>query len=324
VNKTGRWRNNKELCVLSASAECDTSGFCDPNVGFEKIDHWVKRSKMALYRGKQRDVDGANAERALKYGYQFIGRDFDFFTKRMNDKKWYCSKLVWRCWYSQGVDLDTVSIKGKKKINGKYYLVRDQHVTPQDLADDSDTYKITALPKPPVAEIGSDMTVFDKDKDGYEDVSLKTAGTYDPENRIKETSLYLNDRLILHSNNVHFNASYPLIFCQTIKGILNLKLKLTPGSYKIRLEVIDDSELKGVDEITVTVTDSFLYGDVNMDGTVDDTDAVCVADYYVGKNPSPFNKEATDVNAAGSIDMIDSLLSSQYVHDKIPRLPADE
>jgi uncharacterized protein YycO len=320
VDKTGRWRDNKELCVLSASNECDTSGFMDANVGFEKIDHWVKRSKMALYRVKQRDVDGANAARALKYGYQFVGRDFDFFTKRMSNKKWYCSKLVWRCWYSQGVDLDTVSIKGKKKINGKYYQVRDQHVTPQDIADDSDTYKIKALPKPPVAEIGSDMTVFDKDKDGYEDVSLKTAGTYDPENRIKETSLYLDDTLILHSDSKHFNASYPLISCQTINGILNLKLRLSSGSYKIRLEVTDDSELKGKDGITITVKD-ILYGDANQDGLVNDTDSTCVAEYYVGKGPSPFDPVAADVNLDGLINITDSLLISQYVNGIISQLP---
>jgi hypothetical protein len=53
-------------------------------------------------------------------------------------------------------------------------------------------------------------------------------------------------------------------------------------------------------------------GDVNSDGTVDIIDALLVAQYYVGLDPSGFNPDAADTNCDGSIDIIDALLIAQY------------
>lgn len=53
-------------------------------------------------------------------------------------------------------------------------------------------------------------------------------------------------------------------------------------------------------------------GDVNSDGAVDIVDALLVAQFYVGLNPSNFNKDNADTNCDGSIDIVDALLIAQY------------
>jgi len=49
-------------------------------------------------------------------------------------------------------------------------------------------------------------------------------------------------------------------------------------------------------------------GDVNDDGVVDIVDALLVAQYYVGLNPSGFIPGNADTNCDGSIDVVDALL----------------
>jgi hypothetical protein len=53
-------------------------------------------------------------------------------------------------------------------------------------------------------------------------------------------------------------------------------------------------------------------GDVNGDGAVDIVDALLIAQYYVGLNPSGFIPENADTNCDGNIDIIDALLLAQY------------
>jgi hypothetical protein len=55
-----------------------------------------------------------------------------------------------------------------------------------------------------------------------------------------------------------------------------------------------------------------LMGDVNGSGAVDIVDALLVAQYYVGLNPSNFNTAVADVNCSGSIDIVDALRVAQY------------
>jgi len=61
----------------------------------------------------------------------------------------------------------------------------------------------------------------------------------------------------------------------------------------------------------VTITDVVL-GDVNNDGAIDIIDALRIAQYYVGLNPSDFNVNAADTNCNGSVDIVDALLVAQY------------
>jgi hypothetical protein len=57
---------------------------------------------------------------------------------------------------------------------------------------------------------------------------------------------------------------------------------------------------------------SVILGDVNNSGSVDIIDALLVAQYYVGLNPSGFNNEAADTNCDGSVTIVDALLIAQY------------
>ena len=55
-----------------------------------------------------------------------------------------------------------------------------------------------------------------------------------------------------------------------------------------------------------------LKGDVNGSGKVDIVDALMIAQYYVGFNPTGFNSSVADVNCSGAIDIVDALLAAQY------------
>jgi hypothetical protein len=62
-------------------------------------------------------------------------------------------------------------------------------------------------------------------------------------------------------------------------------------------------------------------GDVNSSGTIDIVDALLIAQYYVGLNPSGFNASVADVNCSGSIDIVDALLVAQLYVGLISQLP---
>lgn len=53
-------------------------------------------------------------------------------------------------------------------------------------------------------------------------------------------------------------------------------------------------------------------GDVNDDSSIDIVDALLIAQYYVGLNPSGFNSSNADTDCNGSIDILDALLVAQY------------
>lgn len=62
-------------------------------------------------------------------------------------------------------------------------------------------------------------------------------------------------------------------------------------------------------------------GDVNSSGTVDIIDALMIAQYYVGLNPSGFTVSVADANASGTVDIIDALVIAQYYVGLITSLP---
>jgi endoglucanase len=63
---------------------------------------------------------------------------------------------------------------------------------------------------------------------------------------------------------------------------------------------------------TVTSPPSGNLGDVNASGSIDIVDALLVAQYYVGLNPSTFNVSLADTNCNDSVDIVDALLIAQY------------
>jgi hypothetical protein len=70
---------------------------------------------------------------------------------------------------------------------------------------------------------------------------------------------------------------------------------------------------------TNTPTPVQNLGDVNNNGTIDIVDALLVAQYYVGLNPSNFDISRADTNCDGSVNIVDALLIAQYYVGSINR-----
>jgi hypothetical protein len=68
----------------------------------------------------------------------------------------------------------------------------------------------------------------------------------------------------------------------------------------------------GTSAPTPEPTPAGMMGDTNGNGTVDIVDALMIAQYYVGLNPSGFVVANADVNCSGTIDIVDALLVAQY------------
>jgi hypothetical protein len=109
--------------ILSASDQT-THGFA---VGYETTTKWAGESAVMAMRASGRTDTKAVA--ANNYGKQFLGRGYAL-SGRNDNATWYCSKLIWRSWLSQGIDLEPAP----------FFL--DSFVTPQDLFDDTDSYYV--------------------------------------------------------------------------------------------------------------------------------------------------------------------------------------
>ncbi|MBN1697235.1 MAG: hypothetical protein JW881_06960 [Spirochaetales bacterium] len=62
-------------------------------------------------------------------------------------------------------------------------------------------------------------------------------------------------------------------------------------------------------------------GDTNGDGEINIVDALLIAQYYVGLNPSNFNPIVADVNCSGAVDIVDALLVAQLYVGLISSFP---
>ncbi len=71
----------------------------------------------------------------------------------------------------------------------------------------------------------------------------------------------------------------------------------------------------------VPTTAPGFKGDVNGNGVVDIVDALLIAQYYVGLNPSGFVASNADTNCSGSIDIVDALLIAQLYVGLIANFP---
>ncbi|PID94726.1 MAG: hypothetical protein CSA89_00760 [Bacteroidales bacterium] len=137
--------------LLSASNEVEQGG---TKVGYDKVDgYWSIATEVAVCRVKNQSQYRRRA--SIEYSKQFIGRDFTFFCKRMTNSHFYCSKVVYRGWLSQGVELEPHDNwftiykfwrwNYKKKWGIKWWYpefkavkVKDFWVTPSDLYNDND------------------------------------------------------------------------------------------------------------------------------------------------------------------------------------------
>lgn len=122
-----------ENCILSSSNDNDyyvkgvSTGI--GAVGYESIKKWTSSDKaVGVVRVKNATEDQCRA--ALDEGKKWLGQPYGFSLNRDSNDSFYCSKVVYRCWLSQGFDLE---------YNTAWFW-RGLFVTPQDLYDDSDTY----------------------------------------------------------------------------------------------------------------------------------------------------------------------------------------
>ncbi len=122
MDKHTPWQGDRNICILSASRNT-THGFA---VGYETREKWTHNSTVAAVRVKGWTAEAAR--KAVEYCQPFIGADYSVFTGKENENLWYCSKIVYKAWQSQGVDLEPTKW--------------DAWVTPTDLYNDGDTYLI--------------------------------------------------------------------------------------------------------------------------------------------------------------------------------------
>ncbi|MBN1697133.1 MAG: hypothetical protein JW881_06445 [Spirochaetales bacterium] len=74
------------------------------------------------------------------------------------------------------------------------------------------------------------------------------------------------------------------------------------------------AQLSGTATTSIAATSSpdETPGDVNGSGSIDIVDALLVAQYYVGFNPSIFNRDNADTNCDGSINIVDALIIARF------------
>ena len=156
-------------CLLSASNRTDTylrnPEGCIGRVGYDLFyTYWNQADEIGVYRvsaATDRERHGA-----VEYAQKFYDLPFDFITSRWEDDAFYCSKLVFRAWFSEGYDLEprVSSFTGKpwdyrleferwKRVKrpggGMIYIpifrviwYRDTWVTPTDLTETGHTHEL--------------------------------------------------------------------------------------------------------------------------------------------------------------------------------------
>lgn len=127
-----RRSSDSDYCILSASNNNDhfkkgvSSGL--GAVGYESMTTWSD-SGIAVGAVRVKNTTAAQCNAALDAGKNWLGKPYGLSLDRDSNSSFYCSKVVYRCWLSQGRDLEY----------NTWYFWRGLFVTPQDLYDDSDT-----------------------------------------------------------------------------------------------------------------------------------------------------------------------------------------
>jgi peptidoglycan/xylan/chitin deacetylase (PgdA/CDA1 family) len=74
----------------------------------------------------------------------------------------------------------------------------------------------------------------------------------------------------------------------------------------------------------VVSAQNYSLGDTNHNGNVDIVDALLIAQYYVGLNPSGFYTSEADVNCSNDINILDALLIAQFYVGVISQFPCQD
>lgn len=123
-----------DYCILSASNDNDHFNKANSSltnlgaVGYESTKKWSD-SGIAVGVVRVNNTTAAQCNAALDAGKNWLGIKYGLTSARDSNSNFYCSKVVYRCWLSQGRDLEY----------NTWYFLRGAFVTPQDLYDDSDT-----------------------------------------------------------------------------------------------------------------------------------------------------------------------------------------
>jgi hypothetical protein len=93
-------------------------------------------------------------------------------------------------------------------------------------------------------------------------------------------------------------------------------------SNKMRIQKIRITEYLAMSLLLLCMSQAFgvTCGDVNNSGSVDIVDALLIAQYYVGLNPSNFDTSVADVNADSTISIVDALRIAQFYVGLISQL----
>lgn len=101
--------NDDNYFLLSSSNETDTylankSGVLG-RVGYDKVSgYWTDATEVAVTRPY--GSTATQGRNAITYAKQFSGKPWNPITTRDANDKFYCSKLVYRGWLSQGYELE--------------------------------------------------------------------------------------------------------------------------------------------------------------------------------------------------------------------------
>jgi len=118
-------------------------------------------------------------------------------------------------------------------------------------------------------------------------------------------------------NVVFSGIDFPATTEWTTWSGVTVSVDLNAGTNTIRLTGKGSEGAANIDRMDITIDAEetpapAATGDVNEDGTIDIVDALLIAQYYVGLNPSGFIPGNADTNCDGSIDIVDALLVAQF------------
>lgn len=116
---------NETYFLLSASNQTDHGSM---KVGYEAMEKYKFEKEIVALRLK--DFKKEQAVAAFKYADQFLGYQYSIFSKKSGNDKWYCSKIIYRAWLSQGINLEPAP--------GRV----DPYITPTDLYNSPLIYEV--------------------------------------------------------------------------------------------------------------------------------------------------------------------------------------
>ena len=160
--------NGGNFYLESSSNETDEQDanpvFLGGRVGYDKIiGYWADATEVAVCRVQNSNPSQRTA--AVNYMQQYFGHHWGIFNKRSSNGDFYCSKVVYRGWLSQGIELEPHYFSGTsipwmrvpefshwdykwvwfvKVWYPVFHMVtiKDAWVTPTDLDDDNETTRI--------------------------------------------------------------------------------------------------------------------------------------------------------------------------------------